>query len=115
MESIGKILLADIKEQAEVEWDFNLVPQNASLNGSAKAGSGFKISKTFNQGAAWGHRRLADGEVDEAAEKLGTDADFKGILRTLSIVRWMVWFSRRAWLGLGLGLGRGRDIASVTC
>ena len=111
MESIGKILVANVKEQAKVEWDFNLVPQNASFNGSAKADSGFKISKTMNQGAAWGHWGLADGEVDEAAKKLGADTDFKGILRTLSIVRWRVWFSRRAWLGLGWG----RDIAIITC
>ena len=111
MESIGKVLVANVKEQAEVEWDFNLVSQNASLNGSAKADSGFKISKSLNQRATWGHWGLADGKVDEATKKLGTDADFKGVLGTLSIVRWRVWFSRRAWLGLGWG----RDIASVTC
>lgn len=87
LESLGNILLADIEKQAKGERNIKVDAQNTSLNGSAKADSSFKISKTFNETAAWGHRGLADGNVDEPAKQLGADAEFKSVPWAFSIAR----------------------------
>ena len=107
MESLGNVLLADIKEQAEGDRDVKVVAQHIGFNGSAKADSSFQVHKAFDEAAARRHRGLADGNVKEAAEQLGADAEFKSVPRALSMGRWRVWHCRRAWVGHG----RGRDIA----
>ena len=42
-----------VENYAQGDWDVEVDAKDVSLQGSAKACSNFKISKTFNQVAAW--------------------------------------------------------------
>lgn len=72
MEVPGDVLIADIKEQTEGERDVQVDPEDVGLDGGAEADGSLEIEQPLDERAARQLRRCPNGNVEQAAEKIGT-------------------------------------------
>lgn len=73
LEIFRNLIAANIKKQAQRNWNVEVDAQNVGFDRSAEAHSSFNISKALDETAARRYRRFTNGDVKQPIENISTN------------------------------------------